>query len=201
MKGKLIFRYGTMGSAKTANLLTTAFNFEERHKHVICLKPSIDTRFKQGYIKSRIEGLERPCYSVHKSEKISGKIWEVILDNSYNPSNTIILIDEVQFLTPSQIDELVELVDNSNLFIICYGLRTDSTGHLFPGSKRLFEMADTIEEIKSVCDCGRKTIINAKLNDDGTFTINNDKIVDVGGNEKYKAVCRTCWKKNIDENK
>lgn len=195
MNGKLIFRYGTMGSAKSANLLTTAYNFEERGKHVICVKPTIDTRSPQGIIDSRIEGLSRECYTVNSEEHIGNKIWDIILDNCYSCHETIILIDEVQFLQPEQIDQLAELVDNNNLFIICYGLRTTSSCKLFPASARLFELADKIEEIKSVCDCGRKTIINAKLNEDGSFNYDDRVIVDVGGNEKYKAVCRNCWQK------
>lgn len=195
MQGKLIFRYGTMGSAKTANLLTTAYNFEERKKHVICLKPIIDTRSPQGVIESRIEGLKRTCFMVDYDEHIGNKIWDIILDNCFSCNDTIILIDESQFLQPFQINQLAELVDENNLFVICYGLRTTSAGYLFPASARLFELADKIEEIKSVCDCGRKTIINAKLNPDGSFNYDNKTIVDVGGNEKYKAVCRACWMK------
>lgn len=191
--GKLIFRYGTMGSAKSANLLTTAYNFEERGKHVICIKPVIDTRTSTNLISSRIEGLQRECYTISKDENISDKILDIILDECYSFTNTIILVDEVQFFEPAQIDQLARLVDDFNLFIICYGLRTTSSGKLFPGSARLFEICDKIEEIKSVCDCGRKTIINAKLNGDGSINYDSDKIVDIGGNEKYKAMCRKCW--------
>lgn len=191
--GKLIFRYGTMGSAKSANLLTTAYNFEERGKHVICIKPIIDNRTSTNIISSRIKGLERECYTISKNENISNKILDIILDECYSFTNTIILVDEVQFLEPEQIDQLAKLADDFNLFIICYGLRTTSSGKLFPGSARLFEICDKIEEIKSVCDCGRKTIINAKINEDGSINYDSDKIVDIGGNEKYKAMCRKCW--------
>lgn len=118
---------------------------------------------------------------------------KIIEDNGYYCSDTIILVDEAQFFEPKQIDQLANLADNYGLFIICYGLRTSSTCELFPGSKRLFEICDKIEEIKSVCDCGRKTIINAKLNDDGTINYDANKIVDIGGNEKYKSMCRKCW--------
>lgn len=183
-----------MGSAKTANLLTTAFNFEERCKHVICIKPSIDTRISICTINSRIKDLERECYTICPDENIGRKIENIITNNNYALNNTIVLIDEAQFLSPEQIDQLVYLVDNDGLFIICCGLRTTSAGYLFPGSKRLFEMADKIEEIKSVCDCGKKTIINAKLNKSGNgFDYSDDTIIDIGGNEKYKAVCRKCW--------
>lgn len=191
--GKLIFRYGTMGSAKTANLLTTAYNFEERGKHVICIKPIIDTRTSVNIIGSRIKGLERSCYTVSKNDNLYNKIFEIIIDECYSIKNTIVLVDESQFLDPEQIDQLVKLCDNDDLFIICYGLRTSSTGHLFPGSARLFEICDKIEEIKSVCDCGRKTIINAKINEDGSINYDSDKIIDIGGNEKYKGMCRKCW--------
>lgn len=193
--GKLIFRYGTMGSAKSANLLTTAYNFEERGKNVICIKPIIDNRTSTNVISSRIEGLQRECYPISKKENIVEKIFNIINTNLYNIESIIILVDEVQFLEPEQIDQLARLVDDFNLFIICYGLRTTSSGKLFPGSARLFEICDKIEEIKSVCDCGRKTIINAKINADGTFNYSDDIVVDIGGNEKYKAVCRKCWNK------
>ena len=189
--GKLIFRYGTMGSAKSANLLTTAYNFEERGKHVICIKPIIDTRTSVDVISSRIQGLQRKCYPILKDEDVEKRVLDIIADHSFD--STIVLVDEVQFFEPTQIDQLVRLVDDYGLFIICYGLRTTSAGKLFAGAARLFEVCDKIEEIKSVCDCGRKTIINAKINSDGTFNYSDDVVVDIGGNEKYKAVCRKCW--------
>lgn len=103
-----------------------------------------------------------------------------------------VLIDEAQFLTEAQINDLAGLVDSYHISIICYGLRTDSMTHLFEGSKRLFEIADTIEEIKSTCSCGRKTIVNARIDSDGEIVIGGNQI-EVGGEDKYLSMCRKCY--------
>ena len=145
-KGKLYFRYGTMGSAKTALLLTTAYNFEERHMDYMCLKPVIDTREQRNVIHSRI-GIERECRWIHASTDL----YRMALD-LYRDEHRVVdwyLIDEAQFLTERQVDQLARVVDDLGSNVICYGLRTDFQTHLFEGSRRLFEIADTIDEIKS----------------------------------------------------
>lgn len=207
MRGKLIFRYGAMGSAKTAHLLMTAFNFEEKGKNVYLAKPSIDTR-SGNKISSRVPGLEKECILIEESDKIYDKLFKVdvpidnLLNNirvlptfGYSPScnSTVILIDEAQFLTKAQVDELTELSDEMGYFIICYGLRTDANTHLFEGSKRLMEISDTIEEIKSMCSCGHKAIINARLNEDGSIMSDIKNQVEIGGNDKYISLCRSCY--------
>ena len=195
-KGKLYFKYGTMGSAKTAMLLTTAYNFEERNMEYLCMKPIIDTREEKSVIRSRI-GIERRCEWIYADTdlyafaknlfKTSGKITEWFL------------IDEAQFLTEAQVDQLSRVVDDFGVNVSCYGLRTDFQSHLFEGSKRLFEIADTIDEIKSTCNCGRKTIINARIDGEGNF-VNEGQQVEIGGNERYVAVCRKCWRnKRIEQ--
>lgn len=189
-KGKLYFRYGTMGSAKTALLLTTAYNFEERHIQYLCLKPVIDTRESRNVIRSRI-GIERECQWIYHDTNLYELVKEI-----YKQSHRVIewfLVDEAQFLTPQQVDQLSRVVDDFGCNVICYGLRTDFQSHLFEGSRRLFEIADTIDEIKSTCNCGNKTIINARIDGEGNF-IEEGAQVEIGGDDKYVAVCRKCWR-------
>lgn len=188
--GKLYFKYGTMGSAKTAMLLTTAYNFEERRMDYLCLKPAIDTREGRDVIRSRI-GIERACMLIFPETDL----YAMLTDRFRQLGRVIewILIDEAQFLTSRQVDQLARLVDDLGVNVMCYGLRTDFRSHLFEGSRRLFEIADTIEEIKSTCNCGRKTIVNARLDSNGDFLEEGPK-VEIGGDEKYMAVCRKCWR-------
>ncbi|MCH5327062.1 MAG: thymidine kinase [Duncaniella sp.] len=188
-KGKLYFRYGTMGSAKTALLLTTAYNFEERGMSYICLKPIIDTRESANVIKSRI-GIQRECSWIYHDSDLYQ-----MLRNLFAERGSVIdwiLVDEAQFLTAPQVDELARIVDDYGTNIICYGLRTDFKSRLFEGSQRLFEIADTIDEVKSTCSCGRKTIINARIDRNGDFVEEGEQ-VEIGGDDRYIAVCRKCW--------
>lgn len=194
--GKLYFRYGTMGSAKTALLLTTAYNFEERGLNYMCMKPVIDTREGESVIRSRI-GIERKCEWIYPETDIYRKVREL-----FKTTERFIewfLIDEVQFLSAAQIDQLARIVDDFGSNVICYGLRTDFQSNLFEGSRRLFEIADTIDEIKSTCHCGRKTIINARIDHDGNF-VSEGAQVEIGGDDRYVAVCRKCWRnKHIEQ--
>ncbi len=193
-KGKLYFRYGTMGSAKTAILLTTAYNFEERHMEYMCLKPIIDNRDKDNIIKSRI-GISRECMWIYPDTDIyelaKEQFEQTLIVKDW------ILIDEAQFLSAQQVDQLARIVDDYGSNIICYGLRTDFQSKLFEGSKRLFEIADTIDEIKSTCSCGRKTIINARIKNGMVVTDGNQ--VEIGGDDKYVALCRNCWRERCQE--
>lgn len=189
-RGKLYFRYGTMGSAKTALLLTTAYNFEERGMDYICLKPVIDTRDKTNVIKSRI-GIERECLWIYRDTNLYDMVNTVFEETSIVPE--WILIDEAQFLLEEQVDQLAEVVDDFGCNVICYGLRTDFQTKMFEGSRRLFEIADTIDEIKSTCSCGRKTIVNARIDSNGDIITIGEQ-VQIGGNDKYIAVCRKCWR-------
>lgn len=189
-KGKLYFRYGTMGSAKTALLLTTAYNFEERNMQYLCMKPVIDTRDKRNVIRSRI-GIERECLWIMPDSNL----FELLREN-FREAGVVadwILVDEAQFLSASQVDQLARIVDDYGSNVICYGLRTDFKSRMFEGSKRLFEIADTIDEIKSTCSCGRKTIINARIDANGDF-VEDGAQVEIGGDDRYIAVCRKCWR-------
>lgn len=192
--GKLYFRYGTMGSAKTAMLLTTAYNFEERGVAYICLKPVTDTRDARNVIRSRI-GIERECSWIYNDTDLYDLVSHLVDGGGSRPG--WLLVDEAQFLTASQVDQLAHAVDEYGVNVICYGLRTDFRTHLFEGSRRLFEIADTIDEIKSTCDCGRKTIVNARLGEDGRVLTEGAQVA-IGGNELYKSVCRKCWREGIE---
>lgn len=188
--GKLYFRYGTMGSAKTALLLTTAYNFEERGMNYLCMKPAIDDREKDNVIRSRI-GIERRCEWIYNEmdiyQFVKAKFEETLSIIDW------ILIDEAQFLSPEQVDQLARIVDDFGSNVVCYGLRTDFQSKMFPGSRRLFEVADTIDEIKSTCSCGRKTIINARIDSQGNIVTDGNQ-VEIGGDDKYVALCRSCWR-------
>ena len=195
-KGKLYFRYGTMGSAKTALLLTTAYNFEERNMDYMCLKPVVDTRETSNVIRSRI-GIERECRWIYSHTDLYELAREL-----YRDKGRLVdwfLIDEAQFLTATQVDQLSRVVDDFGSNVICYGLRTDFQTHLFEGSRRLFEIADTIDEIKSTCNCGHKTIVNARIDNNGNF-VEEGAQVEIGGDDRYVAVCRRCWRnKRIEQ--
>lgn len=179
-----------MGSAKTALLLTQAYNFEERGMQYMCFKPIIDDREKDNVIRSRI-GIERKCEWIYPDTDI----YELV-KNLYEETLVLkdwILIDEAQFLTATQVDQLSRIVDDYGTNVVCYGLRTDFQSHVFEGSRRLFELADTIDEVKSTCSCGRKTIINARIDGQGNIVTDGAQ-VEIGGDDKYVALCRRCWR-------
>lgn len=186
MQAKFYFYHGPMGSGKSMQLLAKAYNFEERKIEHVLLKPSTDTR-NEGVIYSRALG-EKPCLLIKPDEAIID-----LLNRNCNVKDLKwILVDEAQFLTTEQVNQLSRIVDCFDISVICYGIRTDSMTHLFEGSKRLFEIADTIEEIKSSCSCGRKNIVNARIDKDGDIEIGGNQI-EVGGDEKYTAMCRKCF--------
>lgn len=184
--GKLYFKYGAMGSSKTANLLITKFNYEEKGKRVLLLKSASDNRDGVNIVKSRI-GLSAEAGVIEKGSILKQFREKIRIAD-------VILVDEAQFLSESQINELHEIVINYDIPVICYGLLTDFTSHLFEGSKRLVEIAESIAEIKTVCECGRKATINARMDATGQVVTNGEQIV-MGGNEMYKSMCYTCWRK------
>ena len=197
MDSKLYFYHGPMGSSKSARLLTTSYDFEEKGIQIMVLKPSLDTRDGEGIIRSRA-GLERKCIMIDKEINLykAIKAYKNVLASQLETLKWVI-IDECQFLTEEQVDQLSDVVDFLDVNVMCFGLRTDFQSHLFPGSKRLFELADDIEEIKSTCECGeRKTSINARFDENGDI-ITEGSQVEIGGNDKYRAICRRCWKNKI----
>ena len=179
-----------MGSAKTAMLLTTAYNFEERGLSYLCFKPVVDTREKRNVIHSRI-GIERECRWIYHDTDLFGEVRAIFEETLSVPE--WILIDEAQFLSEQQVDQLARVVDDYGSNVVCYGLRTDFQSKMFPGSQRLFEIADTIDEIKSTCSCGRKTIINARIDSRGNIVTDGNQ-VEIGGDDRYVALCRRCWR-------
>lgn len=193
MHGKLIYRFGTMNSGKSLQLLATAHNFHERGIPFILLKSSIDTRDGNDVVHSRALG-DRECLSVSPGDNIFDLVKSLENMTALTNTNSLkwILVDEAQFLTPEQVDQLAAIVDNFTINVICYGLRTDFRTHLFPGTKRLFEVADCLEEIKSSCSCNSKTIFNARIDSNGDIVTDGEQI-EVGGDDRYIALCRKCY--------
>ena len=189
---KLYFKYGAMGSSKTANALITKFNYEERGMRVWLIKPSIDNRDGADAVKSRI-GLYANAYVVTPDK-------DLIEEYKNHKDINVIIADECQFLTPDQIDDLRKIVDEYDIPVLCFGLRTDFLTHLFPGSRRLFEVADSISEIKTICTCGKKAIINARIDENGKIVTEGDQIL-IGGNDSYVAMSHSCWKSAIEKQK
>lgn len=181
---KLYFRYGAMGSSKTANALMVRYNYIEKGQKVILLKPSIENRDGYNIIKSRI-GLSAECELV---EDLLEKIKQMEKSGDEWNDADVIIIDEAQFLNTEQINELARIVDDYHISVICYGLRTDFTSHLFEGAKRLMELADVIEEIPTICWCGKKAQFNARVKD-GKI-VRNGAQIEMGGNESYVSLCR-----------
>ncbi len=186
---KLYFKFGAMGSSKTAQALITKFNYEERNMKVLLLKPAVDTRDGDAVVKSRI-GLQQDAIAVGEEEDLYKLYLEKYADRN------VIIVDECQFLTPKQVDQLADLVMQRDVPVLCFGLATDFTTHLFPGSKRLFEIAESISEIKSVCTCGAKATVNARIDENGKIVTEGSQVL-LGGNDRYVAMCRKCWLKQL----
>lgn len=189
---KLYFKYGAMGSSKTANALITKFNYEERGMKVWLIKPSVDNRDGASIVQSRIGLCAEAC--VITPEK------DVYAEFGMHSDCDVIIADECQFLTAGQIDDLRRIVDELDIPVLCFGLRTDFLTHTFEGSHRLFEVADSITEIKTICVCGKKAIVNARIDSEGRVLTRGGQIL-IGGNDSYVAMCHSCWKRAIAEQK
>ena len=187
---KLYFKYGAMGSSKSAQALITQFNYEELGMSVWLIKPSTDTRDGADIIRSRI-GLERRARGITPEQ-------DICEEYRREGKHDVIIADEAQFFTPEQIDQLRYLVDTEDLPVLCFGLRTDFLTHFFPGARRLMELADSITEIKTVCACGRKATVNARIDEKGRIITQGDQVF-LGGNDSYVAMCHKCWKQKIAE--
>lgn len=187
---KLYFKYGAMGSSKSAQALITQFNYEELGMTVWLIKPSIDDRDGADIVRSRI-GLARRAQVIFPQDDLLAAFAQA-------GTFDVIIADEAQFLTPAQIDQLRQIVDEQDVPVLCFGLRTDFLTHLFPGSQRLLELADSITEIKTVCACGAKATVNARLDSQGRVLTQGDQVF-LGGNDSYQAMCHRCWRKKIRE--
>lgn len=186
---KLYFRYGTMGSSKTMNLLMVAYNYKQNNKKIFCLKPSIDTRTGYNKISSRTGHEIITDYIIKPNDNITEMLFDTLVNNCID----CILVDECQFLSEDHINQLRFLTKYTT--IICYGLRTDYMTNLFTGSKRLMEIADSIEEIKTACThCNKKAIINIKKYNNKIIKKGNAE-PDIGGDDKYCGVCWICYNK------
>lgn len=181
----LVFRYGSMNSSKSSNLLQTAYNYRERGMTVDIFKPAIDTRDEKGKVSSRI-GLSGDCVILDKNTSFLTDIYK---DRQYPK---VILVDEAQFLEPFHVYELRSLVDLNDVTVLCYGLRTDFQREAFPASAVLLAVADKLEEVPTVCWCGKKARFVLRLNDKGEVMVVGPQ-VQIGGNDTYISVCSKHW--------
>ena len=191
---KLYFKYGAMGSSKTAQALITKYNYEENDLKVWLIKPSADTRDGVDILRSRI-GLEAQVQIIAPNTDV----YQLFCAEQKDTCN-VIIVDECQFMTPEQIDQLRNIVNDFNVPVMCFGLRTDFQTKLFPGSMRLMEVSDTIQEIKTICDCGSKATVNARIDGDG-YIVTQGAQVFLGGNDAYIAMCHKCYIRGIREHK
>ena len=186
---KLYFKFGAMGSSKTAQALMTKFNYEEKGNKVWLIKPSTDTRDGEAVLMSRI-GLGAVSDVVGPEDNLINRYADL-------PERVdVIICDECQFLTREQIDQLKTIVDDLDVPVLCFGLRTDFQTKMFPGSQRLLEIADSITEIKSVCKCGRKATVNGRFDENGKIIIEGDQVY-MGGSESYEGLCYKCYKELV----
>lgn len=190
---KLYFKYGTMGSSKTAQALMCRFNYIQKGYNVLLLKSSIDNRFEDGnsQVISRI-GLKADCIKFGKEQSLL----ELFNEHSTNDKVDVVIVDECQFASASQIEELKTI--SHNIPVLCYGLLTNFKTELFEGSKRLVELADSIEEVKSVCKCGKKSTVNARFVD-GKVVDSGEEIL-IGAEESYESMCYWCYKDMLSHN-
>ena len=176
---QLYFKYGAMGSSKTANALMARFNYEERGQQCLLVKPRIDQRDGERLVVSRI-GLKHECIYFDELQQLS--VMEL-------QQNACIIVDEAQFLSREEVRWLARLVDELDIPVMCYGLRSDFKGDLFPGSYELLVMADKIEEVKTICWCGKKATFNARFDEGGNVLKEGEQVV-LGANDTYSGLCR-----------
>jgi thymidine kinase len=200
---KLYFKFGAMASSKTANALMTRFNYEEKGNHVWLVKPDIDNRDdyldqngnRVTVVKSRI-GLSAVADVIPREADIT----EMFKTITAKTPIDVIICDECQFLTSAQVDQMKYIAEFCNTPVLCFGLRSDFKTKLFEGSTRLFEIADSITEVKSVCKCGKKAIVNARINEQGKI-ITEGAQIEIGGNDKYESMCWGCYMSRIGNEK
>lgn len=185
---KLYFRYGTMGSGKSIDLLKVSYNYKERGKKPLLITSSVDDRYGFSKITTRI-GMSENAYAFNQHEDV----FEYI--NNIKDIVDVILVDEAQFFTKEQIRQLSDVVDILNIPVICYGLRSDFQNKLFSGSQELLAIADKIEELKTMCECGKKATCNLRIVNNEIVT--EGKQIFICGNEAYLPVCRKCFKKYV----
>ncbi|MGI6248712.1 MAG: thymidine kinase [Acutalibacteraceae bacterium] len=186
---KLYFKYGVMGSSKSAHALLAKFNYEEKGSSVWLIKP-FSSPGDDGFVRS-VVGLEAKAEIISRTDDL----YENFITGTHRTTD-VIIADECQFFTEDQIDALRRIVDEHDIPVLCYGLRTDFLTRLFPGSRRLLELADSIAEIKTVCRCGHKATVNARIDSKGDIVTVGDQVF-VGGGDSYDSMCYRCWKDKI----
>jgi thymidine kinase len=188
---QLYFYYSSMNAGKSTSLLQSAYNYKEQGMNPVILSAAIDDRYGVGKVTSRI-GLEAVAHLFNKD----GNIFSFISEQNINQPIDCVLIDESQFLSKEQVKQLCQVVDKLDIPVLCYGIRTDFRGELFSGSQHLLAWADNINELKTVCHCGRKATMVVRLDTDGTIVSDGDQVV-IGGNDQYQSMCRRHFAEHI----
>ena len=184
---KLYFYYSAMNAGKSTTLLQSSFNYQERGMQTLLLTPALDNRFKEGHITSRI-GLSQPATLFENSDNLLELVKE-----KRGSTLGCILVDEAQFLTKDQVWQLTDVCDQFRVPVLCYGIRTDFKGELFPGSQWLLAWADVLTELKTICHCGRKATMVIRVDEDG-HAVTEGMQVEIGGNDRYVSLCRQHFK-------
>lgn len=192
---KLYFYYSTMNAGKSTTLLQSDYNYRERNMNTLIYTAAIDDRFGAGKVSSRI-GIHREANLFHKDTDLFAEIAQ----HTEQQKLHCILVDEAQFLTKAQVYQLSNVVDELNIPVLCYGLRTDFQAELFEGSKYLLAWADQLEELKTICHCGRKANFVLRLNEQGKVVKDGEQI-QIGGNDSYLSVCRLHFKEMMNSDK
>ena len=188
---KLYFYYSSMNAGKSTSLLQSAYNYQERGMTPLLLTAEIDNRYSVGKVTSRI-GLEAGAHLFNQDNNL----FEMVSEKNENETIDCVLIDESHFLSKEQVKQLGQVVDTLDIPVLCYGIRTDFRGELFPGSKHLLAWADNLNELKTVCHCGRKATMVVRLDSDGKVVSDGDQVV-IGGNDQYQSMCRRHFAEHI----
>ncbi len=192
---KLYFYYAAMNAGKSTVLLQSSHNYRERGMHTLLFTPAIDTRFQLGTISSRI-GLSEEAFAFRASDNL----YDITVQlNAKISQYACVLIDEAQFLTKEQVHQLTEITDQLSIPVLAYGLRTDFRGELFPGSQFLLAWADELVELKTICHCGSKAIMNMRIDAQGEAVVEGEQVF-IGGNESYVSTCRLHFKRRESKN-
>ena len=191
---KLYFYYSSMNAGKSTSLLQSSYNYQERGMTPLLLTAEIDNRYSVGKVTSRI-GLEAEAHLFNQDHNL----FEMVSEKNENETIDCVLIDESHFLSKEQVKQLGQVVDTLDIPVLCYGIRTDFRGELFPGSKYLLAWADNLNELKTVCHCGRKATMVVRLDSDGKVVSDGDQVV-IGGNNQYQSMCRRHFAEHIWSN-
>ena len=191
---KLYFYYSAMNAGKSTSLLQSAYNYKERGMRPYIMSAAIDNRYSVGKVTSRI-GLEAEAYLFHKEDDL----FKILSEENKKQGINCVLIDESQFLSRDQVKQLAIAVDDLDIPVLCYGIRTDFRGELFPGSQHLLAWADNLIELKTICHCGSKATMVVRTDEKGNIINDGDQVV-IGGNDRYQSMCRKHFSEHIWSN-